>query len=98
MYSKKYRLEKIEEFNGHNYIYDDMVGSICHPAYFKVGERGWFLCKTDDYYFDRAHRIHTSTVQNVEYIDDTIVLETLNTRFSFRLIKDKGELKCHMNA
>lgn len=40
MYSKKYRLEKIEEFNGHNYIYDDMVGSICHPAYFKVGERG----------------------------------------------------------
>lgn len=39
MYNKKYRLEKIEEFNGHNYIYDDMEGNVCYLAYFKEGER-----------------------------------------------------------
>lgn len=89
MYSKKYVLEKIEEFNGHNYIYDDMVGCVCHPAYFRVGDRGWFLYKHDDF-FDRAHRIHTSTVQSVDYTDDSIILETNNTRFLFRLIEDKG--------
>ena len=87
MYSKKYILEKVEEFNGHNYIYDDIEGTICFPAYFNVGERGWFLWLANDW-FARAHRIHTSIIQSVEYIDDVIIVKTENTRFVFRLVKE----------
>lgn len=85
MYDKKYVLDKIEEFHGHNYIYDDIEGSICFPAYLKVGERGWFLYMHDEYSYV-AQRIHTSIVQKVDYFDDAIILETRNTRFTFRLV------------
>lgn len=86
MYNKKYILEKIEEFNGHNHIYDDMEGRICHPAYFNVGERGWFLWIEDGWFDGFAHRIHTSTVKDVKYVDDTIIVETQNTKFVFRVV------------
>lgn len=86
MYNKKYILEKIEEFNGHNHIYDDIEGCICHPAYFNVGERGWFLWIEDGWFDGFAHRIHTSTVKNVEYVDDAIIVETQNTKFIFRVV------------
>lgn len=97
MYNKKYILEKIEEFNGHNDIYDDMQGSVCYLAYFNIGERGWFLQETG---FDMAHRIHTSIVkgityyqsvelyQNVELSSNYITVETNNTKLIFREIKD----------
>lgn len=91
MYNKKYILEKIEEFNGHNDIYDDMQGSVCYLAYFNVGERGWFLQETG---FDMAHRIHTSIVkgityyQNAELSSNYIAVETNNTKLIFREIKD----------
>lgn len=88
MYSKKYRLEKIEEFNRHNPIYDDMEGCICYPVYFNIGERGWFLHETDDW-FDLPHRVHTSKVKNVEYFNGTIIVETKNTKFIF--IEVKGD-------
>lgn len=92
MYDKKYILEKIEEFNRHNHIYDDMQGSVCYLAYFNVGERGWFLQETVEClpfgYFTSVHRIHTSTVENVEYLDDGVVVETRNTRLTFKLITD----------
>lgn len=88
MYNKKYRLEKIEEFNRHNDIYDDMEGNVCYPAYFNVGERGWFLYIEDFGWYERAHRIHTSVIKSVEYIDDTIVVETQNTRFLFKLVSN----------
>ena len=85
MYNKKYRLEKIEEFNKHNPIYEDAEGSTCYPAYFNVGEEGWFLCEYDDW-FVSMHRIRTSVVQSVEYLEDRIILTTQNTRFTFVLI------------
>lgn len=85
MYNKKYRIEKIEEFGRHNIIYDDIEGNICYLAYLNVGERGWFLHEISDW-FDSAHRIHTSIIKSVEYFDDKIVVETQNTRFTFRLI------------
>ena len=90
MYNKKYRLENIEEFNGHNFVYDDIEGAICYPAYFNVGERGWFLYETRglDSWFTSAHRIHTSIVEIVEYLDDKIIVETQNTRFVFVLISN----------
>lgn len=91
MYNKKYILEKIEEFNGHNYIYDNMEGCVCYPAYFNVGERGWFLIEPA-FSFDTVHRIHTSVVKSVNYYQnaqlssDYIAVETQNTRYIFRLI------------
>lgn len=89
MYNKKYILEKIEEFNGHNHIYDDMEGRICHPAYFNVGERGWFLWIEDGWFDGFAHRIHTSTVKNVEYTrGNQIIVTTQNTKFTFTVIND----------
>lgn len=96
MYNKKYIIEKIEEFNGHNPIYDGVEGRIAYPAYFNVGERGWFLYEADglDSWFTSAHRIHTSIVNNIEYFDnmaycdDYFIVETQNTRFTFRLISD----------
>ena len=84
VYDKKYRLEMIEEFNGHNYIYDDIEGSICYPAYFNVGERGWFLSLAE--WFDRAHRIHTSVIESVAYTEEQIIVVTQNTKFTFKLI------------
>lgn len=55
MYSKRYILENIEEFNEHNPIYDDIEGSICYPAYLNVGGTGRFAkgimndCKVYNY-------------------------------------------------
>ncbi len=86
MYNKKYRIEKIEELNGHNSIYDDVEGSIAYPAYFNIGERGWFLYIENGLY-ELAHRIHTSVINNVEYAEDgNIIVTTQNTKFTFTLV------------
>lgn len=86
MYNKKYLLEKIEEMNRHNPIYDDMEDTVCYLAYFNIGERGWFLYED---YFGSAHRIHTSTVQDVEYTDNQVFVTTRNTRFTFTVINER---------
>lgn len=88
MYNKKYVLEKIEEFGEHNSIYDDIEGNICYPAYFNVGERGWFLGIEDRGWGEYAHRIHTSTVNDVEYNDNQVIVTTRNTRLTFTLIDE----------
>ena len=88
MYNRKYRLEKIEEFNGHNYIYDGVEGSVAYPAYLKKGERGWFLYIEDFLCREHAHRIHTSVIKDVEYIDDKIIVETENTKLTFVVISE----------
>lgn len=89
MYSKKYRLEEVEEFHYHNPIYEDAKGCTCYPAYLKVGERGWLLCETDHYSGAVPHRLHTSVIQNVEYVigDELgIVITTENTKFILRMV------------
>lgn len=86
MYSKKYRLEKIEEMNIPNPIYLDMLNATCYPAYFKVGDRGWFLF--EDYY-GSAHRIHTSTVKEVICTDSQLFVTTRNTKFTFTVISEE---------
>ena len=88
MYSKKYRIEKIEEFNNeefnnHNPVYVGVEGRVAYPVYFKVGERGWFLWVEDYLVKEFVHRIHTSVVQNVVYTDDKIFVTTQNTKFTF---------------
>lgn len=84
MYSKKYRIDKIEELNAHNPIYDEIEGSICYLAYLNVGDRGWFLYEND--WFGKAHRIHTSVIKDVKYTDNKVFVETQNTKFTFSVI------------
>ena len=87
MYNKKYRLEKIEEFNRHNPIYDDMEGRVWMPAYLNPGERGWVLYFRDDDFESWPHRLHTSVIKNVEYTQgNQVIVTTQNTRFIFTAI------------
>lgn len=90
MYNKKYIIEKIEEFGKHNDLYDGVEGSVCYLAYLNVGERGWFLYEANglDLWFAAVHRVHTSTIQSVDYLDDKIIVDTRNTRLTFRLISE----------
>lgn len=91
MYSKKYRIEKIEQFGRLNPIYEDLEGCICYPAYLNVGERGWVLCETDNYSGAVPHRLHTSVIKDVMYAKDfkvsSIIVTTENTRLTFKLIE-----------
>lgn len=89
MYSKKYIFEKIEQFRGLNNLYDGMEGRVCYPAYLKVGERGWILYEIEDENscWKWPHRLHTSLIQNVDYIigdELRIVIETENTRLTLK--------------
>ena len=87
MYNKKYRLEKIEEFNGCNPMYENMEGAVCYLAYLNVGERGWFLWEANDWI--TCHRIHTSIIQDIEYTrGNQIIVTTQNTKFTFTLINN----------
>lgn len=89
MYNIKYRLEKIEEFNGHNPIYDNIEGRVCYPAYLNVGERGWFLYIEDNGWHEYAHRIHTSVIKDVVSTRcNQIIVTTQNTKFTFTAIID----------
>ena len=88
MYNKKYILEKIEEFNTHNSIYDDIEGKTCYLAYLNVGERGWFLYEDGDW-FSTPHRIHTSVIKDVKYTrGNQIIVMTQNTKLTFTLINE----------
>lgn len=86
MYSKKYILADVEEFKHINPIYVDARGSISYPAYFNVGERGWFLYIEGSGWHETAHRIHTSKIEKVDYFDDRIVVKTQNTILTFKLV------------
>lgn len=88
MYSKKYRLEKIEQFGGHNPTYDNKLGCICYPAYLRIGERGWLLIDymAEGEWMVYPHRLHTSIIKNVEYTDGRIVITTEHTRLTLKEI------------
>lgn len=87
MHSKKYILDKIEEFGKHNPLYEGVEGSICYLAYLHVGERGWFLYHRGNVFrSDIPHRVHTSIVKSVEYLDDQVILTTENSRFIFKVV------------
>lgn len=88
MYSRKYRIEKIEEMNAHNSIYNGVKGRVCYPAYLKAGERGWFLYERDEDWIEPVHRIHTSIIKSVEYTGTQIFVVTQNTKFTFTLIEE----------
>jgi hypothetical protein len=86
MYSKKYCCSKIERLiDFDNPIHDEVIGNVCYLAYLKVGERGWFLHDSDWCY---ANRVHTSTIKDVEYTDNQVIVTTQNTKYVFDLIVD----------
>lgn len=89
MYSKKYRIDKIEQFRGLNHTYDDMEGCVCYPAYLKEGERGWVLYEREDEPGGWPHRLHTSEIENVDYLDwlGAIVITTRNTQLTLKVIE-----------
>ena len=88
MYSKKYRFEKIEQFNRPNYIYLEMEGRVCYPAYLKVGERGWILYEREDGPGGWPHWLNTSPIKDVEILSDrTLVITTQNTRLTLAVIE-----------
>lgn len=82
MYSKKYRLINIEQFGRHNPIYDNKLGCICYPAYLRFGERGWLLCeyRAEDEWMTYPHRLNTSIIQSVYYLDGRIEVVTEHTK------------------
>ena len=87
MYSKKYQIDAVEQFGTPNPIYENALGCVCYPAYLKVGERGWLLyeAQLDDEWMAYPHRLHTSIIQNVEYLrDGSIVITTKHTKLTLR--------------
>ena len=88
MYSKKYRITKVES-NKHNPLHEQVKDTICHPAYLNVGERGWILYRPNDVAgFDIANRLHTSIINNITYEENQIIVETENTKYVLELIEE----------
>lgn len=98
MYNKKYRLQNIET-ERNNPMHAEILGKVCYLAYFKKGERGWFLCDTEATFdcdtgatFDPVHRIHISEVKDVQYTrGNQVIVSTENTKYVFEVILDGKE-------
>lgn len=89
-FNKKYRAVSVKAKEPRD-IHDEIRGKICYPAYFKVGECGWFLCNVFDVSFpthDTLHRMSTSTVKRVEYYDNGFTVYTENTVYEFAEVYD----------
>ena len=93
MYNKKYILNKVEEFTYRNPVHTKMEGALCYLAYFNVKERGLFLYVQPDWYDLTPHRVQTSLVKEVQYIDDRVIVTTQNTRYTFKAITHVGDMK-----
>lgn len=88
MYNKKYRLVKIES-SQNNPLHNNLISKICYLAYLNVGEKGWFLCDTEEH-TDPVHRIHTSVVKDVKHSGDTrITVITEHTKYVFEVIPNE---------
>ena len=92
MYSKKFRLTTIIR-NGESVadkpihfagtIHAVILGKVCYLGFFKIGERGWFLCD-EMQGFSPVHRIHTSEVKDVKYEENgRVIVITENTTYIF---------------
>ena len=83
MHNIKYRCTDIESVTD-NPIHDKVRGNICYLAYLNEGERGWFLCESDNM-FEPIHRIHTSTVREIQYArGGQVTVFTRNTKYVFK--------------
>lgn len=87
MYNKKYVLANIEEFHRYNLLYEDIKGCTCYLAYFNPGERGWFLYE-EKYGSAFPHRVHTTVIEDVQYLEDKVIVTSQNTRFTFEVYEN----------
>ena len=85
MYDKKYRLVEIDA-KKYNPMHDEVLNKICYPAYFVVGEVGWFLCEVFSWASGGMHRIRTSPVDSILYADNQFIVVTENTKYIFEVI------------
>lgn len=86
IFDKKYRAVSVESAR-FNPIHDMVRESVyCYPAYFKIGERGWFLFIGDD---DIMHRAHITPILDVIYEESRITVQTLNTKYVFEIIDEE---------
>ena len=92
MFSSRYRLVSIISSKNESQKQEDFLGKICYPAYFKVGENGWFLCETDGCTY-APDRIRTSEVKNVGWDGTNFTVETVNTIYKFEQIIRQGKNK-----
>lgn len=88
MYSKKYIAKSVTSSH-RSECHNEVEGAICFPAYFKVGERGWFLFRHEEDFFNPYHRLHTSEVKAVEYGNNYIKVTTQNTEYLFEVIENE---------
>lgn len=91
MFSTKYHIESIEEFSKSNPMHDEIMGKICYPAYFKVGERGIFLVDTEkEPIIFRYDRILTSLVKEVvTNRDGGFTVTTKNSKYIFKAVMEE---------
>ena len=88
MHNKKYRLKSIATENMTD-LHKNILGKVCYLAFFRVGERGWFLCDTEEL-MHPVHKIHTSCVKDVKYTrGNQVVVSTENTLYVFEVILDE---------
>ena len=88
MFDKKYRVVSVEskKFNPmHERVRESFC---CYPAYFKIGERGWFLFIEGCGYDYFSHKVHTTRVKDVIYTENRITVMTENTEYIFEVMEN----------
>ena len=88
-FDKKYRAVSVES-ERFNPLHDMVRDSVCcYPAYFKVGERGWFLLVEDTGSEYITHKAHITPIQDVVYEENRITVQTVNTKYAFEVIGEE---------
>lgn len=81
----------------YNPLHEEVISSICYPAFVKPGERAWILFEDGGKY---PHRLHTSKVIGTRVSDildddgETVVshryiIETENSEYIFVTLKEE---------
>jgi hypothetical protein len=98
-YDRKYICTSVQSTYD-NPLHDEVMGSVCYPAYIKKGERAWILYQYADEKY--PHRLHTSTVSDSfmeEILDESgkvvtgyrLTVQTENTEYIFETSYKENE-------
>lgn len=64
-----------------NPIHDEVIGRVAYPLYLQKGERGYICFMEDD---EKFHRLHTSMIEDFTSWgngEETVTIETMNTKY-----------------
>ena len=89
MFDTKYRIDKIKEFSAHDARHDYIVGKICYPAYFVVGEHGMLIIEKE--YVDRGCNVILFAERYMNYYTSKIKSVVVNRDNSFIVTTDNAE-------